>query len=101
MSTLTSMHTLVLANIIEEAFGPLITVFEEIMVFIHGAVGGSWGVAIIGLTVITRAVLVPLTYKQLRSMQELQRHAPEMQKIKERYKDDKQRQQQRITEFYQ
>ncbi|HTR72637.1 MAG TPA: YidC/Oxa1 family membrane protein insertase, partial [Solirubrobacteraceae bacterium] len=84
----------VFANIIEEAFSPLITLFEEIMVFIHEAVGGSWGWAIVGLTIVTRAVLLPLTYKQLRSMQELQRHAPEMKKIKERYKDDKQRQQQ-------
>jgi YidC/Oxa1 family membrane protein insertase len=90
-----------LANIIEEAFSPLITVFEEIMVFIHAhMVGGSWGLAIVGLTVVTRAVLVPVTYKQLRSMQELQRHAPEMQRIKERFKDDKQRQQQEIMKFY-
>ncbi len=91
----------VFANIIEEAFSPLITLFEEIMVFIHEAVGGSWGWAIVGLTIVTRAVLLPLTYKQLRSMQELQRHAPEMKKIKERYKDDKQRQQQEIMKFYQ
>jgi YidC/Oxa1 family membrane protein insertase len=92
--------TLVLANVIEEAFSPLITLFEEIMVFIHGVVGGSWGWAIVGLTILTRAVLVPLTYKQLRSMQELQRHTPEMQKIKERYKEDKQRQQEEIMKFY-
>jgi YidC/Oxa1 family membrane protein insertase len=92
----------IFANIIEEAFSPLINLFESIMVFIHAhLVGGSWGLAIVGLTVLTRAVLVPLTYKQLKSMQELQRHAPEMQKIKERYKDDKQRQQQEIMKFYQ
>lgn len=89
------------ANIIEEAFSPLITLFEEIMVAIHSVVGGSWGWAIVGLTVLTRAVLVPLTYKQLRSMQEMQRHAPELQKIKERYKEDKQRQQQEMMKFYQ
>jgi YidC/Oxa1 family membrane protein insertase len=91
----------IFANIIEEAFSPLITLFEEIMVFIHEAVGGSWGWAIVGLTILTRAVLLPLTYRQLRSMQELQRHAPEMKKIKERYKDDKQRQQQEVMKFYQ
>jgi YidC/Oxa1 family membrane protein insertase len=92
----------ILANIIEEAFSPLINLFESIMVFIHAhLVGGSWGLAIVGLTVLTRAVLVPLTYKQLRSMQELQRHTPELQRIKERYKDDKQRQQQEMMKFYQ
>ncbi|HEX4837197.1 MAG TPA: YidC/Oxa1 family membrane protein insertase [Solirubrobacteraceae bacterium] len=89
------------ANIIEEAFAPLIRVFESILVFIHNhIVGGSWGLAIVGLTVLIRAVLVPLTLKQFRSMQELQRLAPELKALQERYKDDKQRQQQEIMGFY-
>ncbi len=92
----------IFANIIEEAFSPLINLFESIMVFIHAhLVGGSWGLAIVGLTVLTRAVLVPLTFKQLRSMQEMQRMAPEINKLKEKYKEDKQRQQQEIMKFYQ
>jgi YidC/Oxa1 family membrane protein insertase len=89
------------SNVIEDAFSPLISVFESIMVFIHAhLVGGSWGLAIVGLTVVIRAVLVPLTFRQLKSMQELQQHMPEMQAIKEKYKDDKQRQQQEIMNFY-
>jgi YidC/Oxa1 family membrane protein insertase len=89
------------ANVIEEAFSPLITVFESILVFIHNdVVGGSWGLAIVGLTVLIRAVLVPLTLKQFRSMQELQRLAPELKALQEKYKDDKQRQQQEIMSFY-
>jgi len=92
----------ILANVIQDAFSPLISVFEEIMVFIHGhVVGGSWGLAIVGLTVLIRAILVPLTYKQLKSMQEMQRLAPEINKLKEKYKEDKQRQQQEIMKFYQ
>jgi len=91
----------IFANIIEEAFSPLIKLFESIMVFIHAhLVGGSWGLAIVGLTVLTRAVLVPLTFKQLKSMQEMQRMAPQMNALKEKYKDDKQRQQQEIMKFY-
>jgi YidC/Oxa1 family membrane protein insertase len=92
----------ILANVIQDAFSPLITVFEEIMVFIHDhLVGGSWGLAIVGLTVLIRAILVPLTYRQLKSMQEMQRLAPEINKLKEKYKEDKQRQQQEIMKFYQ
>src|SRR5947207_5674248 len=88
-------------NVIEAAFSPLITLFESIMVFIHdNVVGGSWGLAIVGLTVVIRAVLVPLTFKQLKSMQEMQRHVPEMQALKEKYKEDKQRQQQELMKFY-
>src|SRR6202451_4373530 len=90
------------ANIIEQAFSPLIRVFKEILVFIHAhLVGGSWGLAIVGLTVLIRAILVPVTYKQLKSMQEMQRLAPEINALKEKYKDDKQRQQQEIMKFYQ
>jgi YidC/Oxa1 family membrane protein insertase len=91
----------ILANVIQDAFSPLITLFESIMVFIHdNLVGGSWGLAIIGLTVVIRAVLVPLTFRQLKSMQEMQRLAPQIQALKEKYKDDKQRQQQEIMGFY-
>src|SRR6202048_853404 len=92
----------ILANVIENAFSPLITLFESIMVFIHAhLVGGSWGLAIVGLTVLIRAVLVPLTYRQLKSMQEMQRLAPQIQALKEKYKEDKQRQQQEIMKLYQ
>src|SRR3981081_271187 len=87
---------------LENAFSPLITLFEAIMVFIHNnLVGGSLGLAIIALTVLIRAVLVPLTFRQLKSMQEMQRLAPQIQALKEKYKEDKQRQQQEIMKFYQ
>jgi YidC/Oxa1 family membrane protein insertase len=88
-------------NVIESAFSPLISAFEAIMVFIHAhLVGGSWGLAIVGLTVVIRAVLVPLTFRQLKSMQEMQQLAPQINALKEKYKDDKQRQQQEIMNFY-
>ena len=92
----------IFANIIQQAFSPLISLFESIMVFIHAhLVGGSWGLAIVGLTVLIRAILVPVTFRQLKSMQEMQRLAPEMKAIKEKYNEDKQRQQQEIMKFYQ
>src|SRR5207245_7286089 len=57
--------------------------------------------SIVGLTVVIRAALVPLTFRQLKSMQEMQRLTPQIQALKEKYKDDKQRQQQEIMKFYQ
>jgi YidC/Oxa1 family membrane protein insertase len=91
----------IFANVIQDAFSPLISLFESIMVFIHEhLVGGSWGLAIIGLTVLIRAVLVPLTYRQLKGMQEMQRLSPQIAALKEKYKEDKQRQQQEIMAFY-
>src|SRR5256885_3554042 len=98
---MTRSMSVIATNFIEQAFSPLITAFESIMVFIHdNVVGGSWGLAIVGLTVVIRAVLVPLTFRQLKSMQEMQRLAPQIQALKEKYKDDKQRQQQEIMSFY-
>ena len=58
-----------IANILQ----PLIDVFESVLIFFHDTVGLGWGMSIIALTVVVRAVLVPLTFKQLKSMQALQR----------------------------
>jgi YidC/Oxa1 family membrane protein insertase len=86
---------LVLANI----FQPLIDVFAAVLKFFHGG-GIGWGWSIVLLTVCVRAVLVPLTLRQLRSMQKLQQLAPQMKALQAKYKEDKQRQQQEIMKFY-
>src|SRR4051794_3740775 len=86
----------VLANILQ----PLIDINEAVLRFWHNNIGLSWGASIIGLTVVIRMLILPLTFKQVRSMQALQRLQPEMKKIQARYKDDKQRQQQAMMEFY-
>jgi len=90
------MFFFILANI----FQPLITVFEAVLKAIHSVIGGSWGWSIVLLTVLVRALLLPLTLKQFHSMQRLQRLQPEMKAIQNKYKDDKQRQQQEIMKFY-
>jgi YidC/Oxa1 family membrane protein insertase len=94
------MSTILATSIIEEAFGPLITVFEAILVFIHDhIVAASWGLAIVGLTIIVRAVMLPATFSQFRSMRNMQLHAPQLKEIKEKYKDDKQRQQEETLKY--
>jgi YidC/Oxa1 family membrane protein insertase len=52
------------------------------------------------LTVVVRACLLPLTIKQFGSMARMQQLAPEMKAIQNKYKDDKQRQQQEVMKFY-
>src|ERR687885_79265 len=79
---------------------PLIDINEAILRFWHNTIGFGWGASIIGLTMVVRLAILPLTFKQVRSMQALQRLQPEMKKIQQRYKDDKQRQQQAMMEFY-
>ena len=74
--------------------------FEGILEFWHGIVG-SWGLAIVMLTVTIRLAILPLTFSSVKSMQKLQVLQPEMKKIQERYKDDKQRMNQEVMKFYQ
>ena len=79
---------------------PLVDFAEGILVFFHDDVGVGWGVSIILLTVAVRLALLPLTIRQFRSMQGLQRLAPEMKVLQEKYKDDRQRQQQEMMKLY-
>jgi YidC/Oxa1 family membrane protein insertase len=91
------MTTLPIANIVQ----PLIDVFDSVLVFFHDHVGLSWGFSIIALTIVVRTALIPLTLKQFKSMQALQRLAPEIKQLQEKYKDDKQRLNQEMMKFYQ
>ena len=85
-----------LANI----FQPLIDVAEAILRFFHDSLGFSWGWAIVGLTVVVRLAILPLTFKQVRSMQAMQRLQPEMKKLQKRYKDDRQRMNEELMKLY-
>ncbi len=87
---------LVTANI----FQPLIDVFEAVLKFFHNSIGIPWGWAIVLLTICVRALLVPLTVRQIRSMARMQQLAPDMKAIQAKYKEDKQRQQQEMMKFY-
>jgi YidC/Oxa1 family membrane protein insertase len=80
---------------------PFLTVLEDVLTFWHELVGGSWGWAIILLTFTIRIFILPLTFKSVKSMQKLQVLQPEMKKIQERYKDDRQRMNQEMMKFYQ
>ena len=89
-----------IANVLQ----PLIDACDAILQFWHDLLGdftGSWGVAIILLTFTVRIAILPLTFKGVKSMNELQRLQPELKKIQERYKDDRQRMNQEVMRFYQ
>ena len=83
---------------------PALDFLEDILTFWHDLVGGgenSWGFAIILLTFTIRLFILPLTFKSVKSMQKLQVLQPEMKKIQERFKGDKQRMNQEMMKFYQ
>ena len=61
---------------------------------------GNFGLAIIALTFIIRGLLFPIAQKQFASMAQMKALQPKMKAIQERYKDDKQKQQQEIMQLY-
>lgn len=62
---------------------------------------GSYGLAIILLTVLMKIILYPLTVKQLQSMKAMQQIQPKMQRLQEKYKDNPQLMQQKLMKLYQ
>ena len=61
---------------------------------------GSWGVAIVLLTVVVKAVTLPLTLKQMRSMKRMKEIQPELDKIKKKYGDDRVKQGQEMQALF-
>src|ERR1700712_1651244 len=84
------------ANILQ----PLIDVANAVLKFFHDSAGLSWGMSIVAITVCTRALLIPLTYKQLKGMRAMQALQPQIKELQEKFKNDKQRQQQEMMRFY-
>ena len=85
-----------------------IKILEDAVVFLlekiadavgHPGVPGKFGIAIIIITILMRIVVFPLTLKQEKSMKKMRELQPEMDKIKEKYKDNPQEYQKRILEF--
>ena len=90
------MSVMVIAGILTPLENLLTTVLE----WLHTSAGLSWAWSIVALTVIVRMLLVPLTVRQIHSMQNLQAHAPEMKAIQQRWKHDRKRQNEELMTFY-
>src|SRR5215475_6343133 len=83
---------------------PIISQLESVMHHVldwfHYNVGLTWAWSIVAVTVVVRMLLVPLTIRQIHSMQSLQRFAPQMKEIQKKYKHDKQKQNEELMKFY-
>ena len=89
-----------LSLILGSPLTPLEHGLRHVLDWLHGTVGLPWAWSIVALTVIVRTILVPLTVRQIHSMQALQRHAPQMKEIQKKYKADKQKQNEELMKFY-
>jgi YidC/Oxa1 family membrane protein insertase len=89
-------HLLAFANPLK----PLEHLLQHVLIWLHVTVGFTWAWSIVALTVIVRILLVPVTVKQIHSMQSLQLHAPEMKALQQKWKHDKARQNEELMKFY-
>jgi YidC/Oxa1 family membrane protein insertase len=76
------------------------TVMRHVLNWFHSNLGLTWAWSIVATTIVVRMLLVPLTIKQIHSMQNLQKHAPQMKEIQKKYKHDRQKQNEELMKFY-
>jgi YidC/Oxa1 family membrane protein insertase len=86
--------------ILAGVLSPIENVLTVLLEWLHATGGLSWAWSIIALTLIVRVLIVPLTVKQIRSMQHLQAHAPQLKALQQKYKNDKQRMNEEVMKFY-
>jgi YidC/Oxa1 family membrane protein insertase len=87
---------------------PLYWIVSGVMVVIHRALspifgeasGVTWSLSIVGLVVLIRTLLIPLFVKQIKSQRALTALSPEMKKIQQKYKDDRQKQSEELMKLY-
>jgi YidC/Oxa1 family membrane protein insertase len=90
------IHSLIVAGITT----PLQNILKSILDWLHTTMHLPWAWAIVALTILVRMALVPLTVRQIHSMQNMQRHAPEMKALQQKYKGDRQKQNEELMKFY-
>jgi len=76
------------------------SIMKQLMDFIF-AYTNSYGLAIIGITIIIKVVLLPLSFQQFHSMKKMQEIAPLQKKLQEKYKNDKEKLNREIMKLYQ
>ncbi len=88
-----------MAEFVGRLFAPLTGLISGALELFH-ALGAPWWLSIVLLTVSVRAILFPLTIRQVKNMRSMQELKPEMDEIRFRYKDDRQKQQEAMMELY-
>jgi YidC/Oxa1 family membrane protein insertase len=78
---------------------PLTRFFGWLLQALHVFVP-NYGVAIILLTILVRAVTAPLTNRQMRSMERMRKLSPKLQELREKYADDRQKQSEEMMALY-
>jgi YidC/Oxa1 family membrane protein insertase len=82
-----------------ELWNGLLNLIFSVLLFFYGVVH-DWGFAIILLTIVFRVITFPLVWKQTKSMIEMQKIQPKIKALQEKYKNNKEKQQEELMKFY-
>ena len=80
-------------------FSPLSGLIGGALDLFH-SLGAPWWLSIVILTALVRALLFPLTIRQVKNMRAMQELRPELDEIRSRYKKDRKKQQEAMAELY-
>ena len=90
-----------IADFFQNVFSPIVSLLGGILLYFHQQLGLEWWLSIVLLTALVRTLLFPLTVRQVRSMRAMQELRPELDKIRNKYKDNRQKQQQEQMKLFQ
>lgn len=80
---------------------PIYSLFGAILNFFYELFGNNYGYALIGFTFVVNLLLFPLTWKQQKSTTKMQAIQPELSRIQEKYKNDKEKLNTEMMKLYQ
>ncbi len=78
----------------------IVTLHDFLSPFFGTDSGVSWSLAIVGLVILIRIILIPLFVKQIKSQRALTALQPHMKEIQKKYKDDRQKQSEEMMKLY-
>jgi YidC/Oxa1 family membrane protein insertase len=91
-----------IADFFQRVFDPIVNIMGQVLLYFHeGPLGAPWWLSIALLTVVVRSLLFPLTVKQVKNMRAMQDLKPAMEKIRNQFPNNRQRQQEEIMKLYQ
>ncbi|NLO28098.1 MAG: membrane protein insertion efficiency factor YidD [Actinobacteria bacterium] len=85
---------------IDKISKPLQALFFAVLEFFHDKLHVSWSWAIVLLTVVVRIVLLPLMWRQMKSMRAMQALQPQIKALQDKYRDNRELLNQKMMEFY-
>ena len=78
----------------------IVAIYRALSPVLAETSGVTWSLSIVGLVVLIRVLLIPLFVRQIKSQRALTALSPEMKKIQQKYKDDRQKQSEELMKLY-